>query len=271
MIALSSYKPGNDIISRLGMSPSEAKKNIFGNMVGDFSYLQSDGRVFNSFESFKIPTAKLIPEIIKSDKVGAAKELCNYVKMYCNSEEFINDYSNYRNMYKPASEPVKDANITKANESLIKINKDQIAMYEKYLADAKKKKDANSVALYEKALTDLRKSVAGMEDPTPNKTAWEKKYPIKPDAYVKVRLEEYLALTASVDFSAQLTVKGNKMIFVNSEYEKKGKKWKAIYRAGKEVNDVVTAFVKEWLKGEIIASVKTKMSAGTEKSRESKD
>lgn len=37
-------------------------------------------------------------------------------------------------------------------------------------------------------------------------------------------------------------------------------KWKAIFRAGKEVNDVVTPFVKEWLSGEIIAANKIKMS-----------
>ncbi len=28
--------------------------------------------------------------------------------------------------------------------------------------------------------------------------------------------------------------------------------WKACYRAGKEVNGVVTTFVKDWLKGEIM-------------------
>ncbi|MGZ5222418.1 MAG: hypothetical protein ACXWC7_20185, partial [Chitinophagaceae bacterium] len=36
--------------------------------------------------------------------------------------------------------------------------------------------------------------------------------------------------------------------------------WKALYRAGKEVNDVVTAFVKDWMKGEIIAAQKNKMT-----------
>ena len=58
------------------------------------------------------------------------------------------------------------------------------------------------------------------------------------------------------------------MIFVNPDYEKKSKKWKAIYRAGKEVNDAVTAFVKDWLKGEIIADVKTKMPDDADESSE---
>lgn len=244
------FKTADDIITRLGMQQSEAKKYIFGNMLG----------------GFKIPTIKLLRDIIKGDKLGAAKDLCAYVKMYCNSEDFMNDYTRHRNMFKPTSEPIRDANVTKANENLVKMYKESIAMYEKYLADAKKAKDANSIALYEKGLVDLRKQVAELEDPTPKKTAWEKQYPVKPDAFVKARLEEYLSLVATVDFSAKLTPKGDKMVFVNPAYENKNKQWKAIYRAGKEVNEEVTAFVKEWLKGEIVAEAKTKMPVDTDES-----
>ena len=48
----------------------------------------------------------------------------------------------------------------------------------------------------------MRKQVAELEDPTPKKTAWKKKYPINPDPFIKGRLEEYLSLVATVDFSA---------------------------------------------------------------------
>lgn len=257
----------DDIVTRLGMRQSEAKKHIFGNMVGDFIYFPNgnNGDAFHG-DAFKIPLAKLLPEVIKGDKVSAAKELCAYVKMYCNSEDFINDYNRYRNMFKPKTAPVRDANIVKANANMVSIYKEQITMYEKSLADAKKAKDANSIALYEKSLADLRKQVASLEDPDPEKTAWERKYPVEPSSYIKSRLEEYLSLMATVDFSAKLAAKGGKMIFVNPAYEKKNVKWKAIFRSGKEVNDAVTAFVKEWLKGEIIASLKTKMPVDPDES-----
>ena len=72
-------------------------------------------------------------------------------------------------------------------------------------------------------------------------------------------MEAYLALVEKVDFNATLTEPDNYKIrkFTNPAYEKKSPEWKAVYRAGKDVNQVVTEFVKEWLKGEIISSTKT--------------
>lgn len=253
LLTLTAATIADDIISKLGMRPADAKKAILDNMLAEFG-------------GFRIPNAKLLPAIVKGDKVGAAKDLCKYVKMYCNSEDFIADYEQYRNSFKPKSDKPRDPNVEKANQDLINIYKEQIAMYEKSLADAKKQKDQNAIKLYENGLADGRKNLAALEDPNPAKTAWEKKYPANPTSFVKVRLEEYLSLVATVDFDAKLTPKGNKMIFVNPDYERKSKKWKAIFRAGKEVNQEVTAFVKEWLKGEIISEKKTKMPEDPEKS-----
>lgn len=67
---------------------------------------------------------------------------------------------------------------------------------------------------------------------------------------VRKRLQSYLSLVATVDFDAQLTNSNQYGIrkFVKPEYEKKDNRWKAIFRAGREVNGVVTAFVKDWMK-----------------------
>lgn len=271
ILVLSAFAIADNIIARLGMQQSEAHRFIFGNMMGDFySFSNGDDRPASHGHVFEIPILKSLPVIIKGDKVGAAKELCTYVKMYCNSEDFMKEYTRYRNGFKPSDNPAPDENVKRANENLIKMNKEQIAMYEKYLADARKAKDASSINLYEKTINDMKKTVAQLEDTNPERTAWEKKYPVNPSAFVKTRLEEYLSLVATVDFSAQLTPKGNRMIFVNPEYERKSKKWKAIFRAGKEVNQEVTAFVKEWLKGEIVASVKTKMPVYEENDNQAK-
>lgn len=74
-------------------------------------------------------------------------------------------------------------------------------------------------------------------------------YPEDPAIIVKTRLNEYLQLLATVDFDAQLTgtTKNNRK-FVKPAYENQSLKWKAIYRAGKDVNEVASAFAKEWLK-----------------------
>ena len=166
LFALTAFTITDNIITRLGMRQAEAKEYIFGNMVGDFVYLPNGENWKASHgDAFKIPTVKLLPDIIKGDKAGAAKELCTYVKMYCNSEDFINDYNRHRNMFKPANEIAPTPEVKVANQNLINMYKESIASYEKYLADAKKKKDANSIALYEKSLADLRKHSSGTRRP----------------------------------------------------------------------------------------------------------
>jgi hypothetical protein len=121
------------------------------------------------------------------------------------------------------------------------------------------------VAEQQKQLDENEKRITALTEaakkPFPGKEGWEKMYPADPAVVVKKRLQEYIQLVATVDFTAKLSGSGKKQTFVNPAYEKKSLKWKAIYRAGKEVNDAVTAFVKDWLKGEIISATKTKMTA----------
>jgi hypothetical protein len=265
LLALMAFKVADDIITRLGMRQAEAKQYIFGNIVEDFVYFPNgENGIAQHGDRFKIPTVKLLPEIVKGDKAGAAKELCAYVKMYCNSEDFMNDYNRLRKTFEPPRDTMEEAARAKRNATMLRSYKEQIPWQEKQLADAKKAKNTNSIALYEKSLADLRKSIAELEDVNPERTAWEKKYPANPSPFIKKRLEEYLSLVSTVDFSAQLVANNSNKVFVNPEYQKKSRKWKAIYRAGKEVNDVVTTFVKEWLKGDIIAAVKTKMPVDTD-------
>jgi hypothetical protein len=108
----------------------------------------------------------------------------------------------------------------------------------------------------EAGIADQKKMIASSGDPTPNKTKWQKLYPENPEVAIRARLEEYLKLANTIDFNAALTVAGKKKPFSNPAYEKKDLKWKAIYRAGKDVNAVTTAFVKEWLQqGVKLASV----------------
>lgn len=91
---------------------------------------------------------------------------------------------------------------------------------------------------------------AEAQDPTPKKTKWENQYPADPSQAVTIRLNEYLKMLGTVDFNAQLALpdKYKKKLFVNKDYEKKSAEWKAVYRAGKEVNEAISAGVKEWLK-----------------------
>ncbi|RYY52390.1 MAG: hypothetical protein EOO09_21575 [Chitinophagaceae bacterium] len=263
-VTLGFVKLAEDIISTLGLSQYTARTYILGNLAGDFSndgettFQEDDGAdMYSEINHFKTPYVKDLKAIITGDKVAYAKSLCEYVKTFVNSEEFAAQYQGKREKAKPTQEPWRpDA------EQMAAFRKD-LKDSEKSLADMKKEKTmAAYIPQMEEGVKKQRQQLAGYEDPHPNLTKWQRAYPADPAVMVKARLEEYLLLVGSVDFNATLTETGRKKKFTNPDYEKKSRKWKAMYRAGREVNTAVTAFVKEWLKGEIVAKQKVKMPAG---------
>ncbi|MBU2904686.1 hypothetical protein KO529_07790 [Arenibacter algicola] len=252
LLGISAYKISEDIIAKLGMDHANAQNYIMANFTGGFG---SNYEVEPNFMS--LPRLKLLATIVEGDKVGAAKELCEYIKLYCNSEEFMAVYQKKRADSKPSSEPPR------MDDAVLQGMRDGIKDLEAALTDLRKapKENAQSIAMFEPMLEEQKATVALYEDPTPNKTKWEKSYPADPAVLVKRKLEEYLSLVSKVDFNAKLSAPDNYKIkkFVNPDYESKSPQWKACYRAGKEVNTAVSAFVKTWLQGEIISSTKTKM------------
>jgi len=262
---LTAFRLTDDIIARLGLEQKTARYFLLSNITGSFEQGPIDGAEedggsddsYKQMKSFRIPYMRLLPSIVQGDKAGAARELCAYVKMYVNSTDFAEDYEKRREAAKPTSEPWRP------DEDMIKSQRQSVKELEKQINDLKKQKSMSPELLktYEKGLADQKKMLADWEDPHPNLTRWQKQYPEDPAVVVKNKLQEYLSLVATVDFNAPLTApdKYKKIKFVNPAHEKQSLRWKACFRAGKEVNEIVTAFVKEWLKGEIISNNKVKM------------
>lgn len=258
LLVFSAFKIADDIIARLAFTHKEAQQYILTNFTG---VEDPDGG--NSSGMMMIPYTKMLPAIIIGDKTGAAKELCQYVKDFVNSEEFLVQYAASKEAALPLNEGGATISSLKKDMVIIQKNIDNYKTDLKYVAEQEKEK-ANAQGKLDKLLEAAKK-------PFPEKAAWEQAYPNNPAVLVKRRLEEYLKVAATVDFAATTTAPDRYKIrkFINPVYEKKSQQWKAIYRAGKEVNDVVTAFVKEWLKGDIIAAAKVKMpSDETEKKAE---
>lgn len=247
-----SMKLVEPILEKLGMDSSNAQNFIMANFTGSFS---ADYDVQDDF--INTPRLKALASIVQGDKVGAATELCEYIKKYVNSEEFMKRYQEKRANSKPGSEPPR------ADEAMLDNMRQSVAEMETTLADLKKKpkENAQAIEMYEPILAGQKEALAEYEDPTPNKTKWERNYPADPAVLVRRKLEDYLKLLKTVDFNAKLTAPDNYGIrkFANPEYESKSAQWKACYRAGKEVNDAVKAFVEAWLKGEILSATKTRM------------
>lgn len=218
-----SLNNAGNILGSLGITAETANKNIVTNLTG--------------LDVFKLPYLKMAPAILTGDKTAAAKDVCTYIKSYCESSTFAADYAKYRQSEKPTEEDpasldaesikeLKEAAITwdelAKNKNLPQIQRDE------YLAMA----------------DDARKTVARSEDPTPKLTEWKKNFPEDPSGLVKRGLRDYLTLVKTVDFNAQLTQPDEYKIrkFVKPEYEAKSYQWKAIFRAGREVNDVAANF-----------------------------
>lgn len=67
-------------------------------------------------------------------------------------------------------------------------------------------------------------------------------------AMLKRRLQNFITLARSVDFSAQTQPRGNVQVFVNPDYERKPPAWKELYRLGKEPTQAATAAAEQWLR-----------------------
>jgi hypothetical protein len=61
------------------------------------------------------------------------------------------------------------------------------------------------------------------------------------------QLRQFLTISTNVDYNAQTTVKNNKTVFVNPEYESKPLTWKLCFRSGKEAVTGARKFAQGWL------------------------
>ncbi len=251
LLCMSAYSLADSIIERLGMDHKNAQSAILANIVGRHETGPMDD--YSSSPPFRVPYAKMLPAVISGDKTAAAKELCEYVKNYVNSEKFLQDYKNAKEDALPIKVNGYGNGVTtlRWNLTIYETNIKNYPNDTKYVGEQKE--------LMARDKRHLDSILEASKKPFPGKELWEKTYPEDPKILVKKRLETYLALVATVDFNATLTEPDNYKIrkFTNPAYEKKSPEWKAYFRAGKEVNQIVTDFAKEWLKGEIISSTKT--------------
>ena len=128
-IAATSFKIVDDIIARLGMQQRHAQMDILNNLVGSFSTSPMDigeedniQSVGNQKNSFQIPYVSTLASIIKGDKAAVAKDLCDYVKKYINSEEFITDYNNRREESMPLTDKGSSLSSLKKNKIMYRNN-----------------------------------------------------------------------------------------------------------------------------------------------------
>jgi hypothetical protein len=76
---------------------------------------------------------------------------------------------------------------------------------------------------------------------------WEAEYPANFNELLKRKLNEFLQLTADIDYGAKLTQRWSKMVFADPALEAKDPFWKACFRSGKTTVDAARSYAQQWL------------------------
>jgi hypothetical protein len=244
---------GEELWKQLGLTQQQGNDKIKNSFINDY------------FDTYGLRTAK---NIATGNRAAIAKDLLTYVKQYVNSPSFKTVYEKERNYAKP-NVPVPNSKtkesirkdkieetkkLMKTTEEIIKTSKDDMKktmqnildMHKKNLADYQ---DPNSKFIDMLWKQELSTRESDMKHYEENLKRWETNYPANHKEVVKMRLQRYLTVAATVDFGAELvTGTDKKKRFVNRTYESKNYEWKMIYRAGKEVYDVAKVFAENWQK-----------------------
>ncbi|MDO8679168.1 MAG: hypothetical protein Q7R30_11485 [Acidobacteriota bacterium] len=241
-----------DVFATLGSNETEAREQIFSSFSSGFVTPAGTAEVF------KVATAE--------GRAAIVRAVIAFARSYSTSADFTRRYATFRDDQKPAA--------PEAGKSGDQLRAEQRQGLEAGIANAQKmakerpamKKDMDHLA------AELKKQLAQLgKDKTLNKqvdetlkqanqglaaqyqikvVAWEKKYPADPKAIVVLRLKEFLAESATVDFAAKtaLSKENKKQVFINPDYELKPMQWKMMYRAGKPAVEAARAAAQDWLK-----------------------
>lgn len=243
-----------DVLATLGSNMTEAQQAIFS------AFSAGNVQMAGTPEVFKAADAQA--------RVSIVTAVVNLARSYSTSADFAGRYARFRENQKPRpveagpqSADAMQAEMRKGMEEAIRsleqtaqtmpqMKKEidaQIAEMQKQMAAMAA--DATRNAELDQAL----KQAAAMqaEEHKQRLAEWEKKYPVDPKVLIAARLREFLALSATVDFTAKVTKTTGpepKLKFDNPAYERKNSQWKYMYRAGKPAVDAARSLAQDWLK-----------------------
>jgi hypothetical protein len=231
-------------------------ENVFDQL--DIAEAEARESIFDNFRESKLsfPVTPVIKAMATGKRAGVVKELGDYIRKYTNSPAFAEEYKKVRAFEKPKKPINKEEKIQKR----IAETKAEIAQTEKDLKTA----TSDSKKLLELTLQMQKDMLKELQDPSSlqyNNTVgignmteaeyndamkvYEKDFPVNPQDMVKKRLQDFLALTADINFDAKLD---SRRRFVDPELEAKNDNWKRCFRSGRETIAAARAYAQQWLK-----------------------
>jgi hypothetical protein len=250
LFSFTTAKIAGDVLSSLGITSSQANERITSTIMG--GYINTYG-------------IKNLKSIASGNRTAVAQDLLVYTKTYVNSPDFTREYMAAKQAHKPDAGTAPEAPEVFKNK-LVEQAKLSLDNAQKYYNEA----SAETKALFKEALEDAKKYAADMQDPENDLlksyadgysmmldnykkdsaariAQWQAEYPDNSILFVKKRLEEFMKVTADIDFNAELVEKNGKKYFVNQQYERKDYRWKMAFRAGSDVIKPSRDFVQQWL------------------------
>lgn len=239
----------DDFLKQLGLTKPGAEEKIRQGILG------------GSVDTYGI---KGLKNIAVGNRVAVANDVLAYTKKYVSTADFLKNYNEMRDYYKPKFQKLQTPEEMRA-EAVATHKKSMLQIEESI-----RKADAATKPIFEKILITAKEDLKKIEDPNSKHNAayaknyeqgvkqnqqnydrqiadWEAKYPSHHLLYVKKRLQEFLNETADIDFDAELITKNGKKYFVNRAYESKGNRWKMAFRAGKDVITTARTFAEKWM------------------------
>ena len=239
-----------DVLAKLSLEPTAAKASFLDALASGSVYHYEAAGAF-----------KVLPLTSRAAIVRAG---LGWVKSYSGTAEFKEAYRTLREQNKPQPPETRPA----ADEQTKKMK----AEMEKSIAEIRKNMaamDAEMKKAMEASIKEMRAQMERMEkDPQQKEmmrqavemssaedkeqynaaiTEWEQRYPADPRRLIKKRINDFLAASDGVDYTAKLVSHGDKMIFASDAYEQKPPEWKLCFRAGKEATEAARAFAQAWL------------------------
>lgn len=247
--SFAAHRLTDDFLKHLGIAKKDADDKITQSILG------------GGLDLYGVKNAK---NIALGNRQAVVLDLLAYTKKQVMSPAFIKAYNALREQHRPEDfvpqtpEQLKAEQLARAREA--------VAQTEESL----RKADANMKSLFQQTVDAAKKMLKEAEDPNnriyltygrnyqklvqqakesnaANTAQFEIKYPANHLHYVKKRLQEFMYATADIDFNAALKAKDGKQVFVNPAYERKDRRWKMAFRAGKEVVEPARAFVEKWM------------------------
>ena len=217
------------------------------------------------------PAPSIFRTLSPQARATAVTAAAAFVRAYCESDTFRQNYAARRQAERPPELPETTAAKVDIEKQIAEMDK-AMAETRAALADMPPEMRKMMEATMKNAGaagTDLDSQLAGLRQEGKkgmneqkaaqaktdaklaevrlNARQFDQRYPASADTFIAARLREFLALSATVPADAALVRRDGTMVFADPTLESKPAYWKQLYRAGKPSVDAARAAATTWL------------------------